>query len=134
MDERKIATWLANIDSNGASDEEFAETIVLSYMIWKTGNRNYQLTAEDMKNADTAELTGHIKMCLDEILFSEDADPSCWWKVRPKKPEAIWEIRRDGWFEYYGCSSCGHKLQLTIDETPLPNECPCCHKEMATEH
>ena len=37
-----------------------------------------------------------------------------------------WNVFNDGWFEYYYCSFCGHKQQLTIDKTPLPTICPKC--------
>ena len=38
----------------------------------------------------------------------------------------IWD---DGWFEYYYCVNCGHKQQLTMDKTPLPERCPKCGKK-----
>lgn len=85
MDERKMAEWLANIDSNGASDEGFAETIVLAYMIHKTGNKNYILTAEDMNNFDITEFSVKLQDTLREILHSEEIDPSCWWKKEKRK-------------------------------------------------
>lgn len=40
-----------------------------------------------------------------------------------------WKIFRDGWFEYYYCSACGHKQQLTICKDKLPSKCPKCKKK-----
>lgn len=80
MDMQEIASWLANPTGEGASDEEFAETIILAYKIWKTGNPKANITKDDMLNADTKTITSNIKQQLDEIIFSEEMDPSCWWK------------------------------------------------------
>ena len=41
-----------------------------------------------------------------------------------------WIAWHDGWFEYWRCSKCGHKQQLLINEKPLPEFCPECHKRM----
>lgn len=79
---KEIATWLANVEGEGASDEEFAETLILAQKMRQTQNRDTFLTADDMNNADTADISGHIKDCLDEILFSEEMDSSCWWKAK----------------------------------------------------
>ena len=40
-----------------------------------------------------------------------------------------WQIRGDGWFEWYECSECGHKLGLTCDvkRKDLPDKCPNCN-------
>ena len=80
MDIRELATWLVNADGNGASDEEFAETVILMHKIWKTGNPNVEITKEDMLEANTATIASHLKEWLDEIIFSTEMDPSCWWK------------------------------------------------------
>lgn len=32
----------------------------------------------------------------------------------------------DGWFDFWSCKRCGHRQQLVIDETPLPDSCPEC--------
>lgn len=40
-----------------------------------------------------------------------------------------WQAFRDGWFEFYVCPLCGYKLQLTIDNKPLPDMCPVCGKK-----
>lgn len=80
MDIREVATWLANIDSNGCSDVEFAEVFVLMRKIWETRNPDYNLTKKDMEECDVENLTGWIASCLDEILFSDEIDRSAWWK------------------------------------------------------
>lgn len=80
MDSRKVATWLANPTGEGASDEEFAETIVLAYKIWKTGNPRVELTKEDMINADIETITSDIEEILAEVIFSDEMDSGCWWK------------------------------------------------------
>ena len=80
MDSREVATWFANPTGEGASDEEFAETIILAYKIWKTGNPRVKLTKEDMINADTETIASNIKEILNEVIFSDEMDPSCWWK------------------------------------------------------
>jgi rubrerythrin len=45
----------------------------------------------------------------------------------------MWETFYDGWFEFYVCRFCGYKLQLTIDNKPLPDECPYCHAKNTTD-
>lgn len=35
--------------------------------------------------------------------------------------------RNDGWFTYYKCAECHHKLFLDKGE-PLPEDCPKCHR------
>ena len=77
---KDFALWLANPTSEGATDEEFAETIVLAHKIWKTGDPEADLTKKDMVKANTEEIAANIKEILDEIIFSKEIDPSCWWK------------------------------------------------------
>ena len=91
---KEIATWLANVEGEGASDEEFAETLILAQKMRQTQNKDTVLTADDMNNADTADISGHIKDCLDEILFSEEMDSSCWWKAKePEKRKKRYKAR-----------------------------------------
>lgn len=39
----------------------------------------------------------------------------------------IFRVTSDGWFTFWVCRVCGKKIQLTIDSTPLPDECPYCN-------
>lgn len=80
MSVREIAQWLANIDSNGCSDEEFAETFVLMFKIWKTQNNDYELDKKDMKEFDIDKFLEWLRICLGEIIQSEEIDVSAWWK------------------------------------------------------
>ncbi len=82
MNNREVAAWLANLDSNGATDEEFAEFVALAYLIWKTKDPNHELTKEDMQNLDVEDLTDSLKQVMNEIVFSEEMDQSCWWKQK----------------------------------------------------
>ena len=78
MDKNEIAKWLSAGGENGASDVEFAETMVL---LWKRQrNDKSDLTATDMKNFSTNDFCAWMKNCLDEIIFSEEIDSSAWWK------------------------------------------------------
>ena len=53
----EVATWLFNPNGFGATDEEFAETFVLAYKIWKEGyGVDGRLTVEDMYKYDTQEI------------------------------------------------------------------------------
>ena len=79
-DLKEVANWLANVDSNGANDAEFAETVVLAYKIWQTEDVNATLTKEDMLTADTKAITELLEAILDEIIYSNEADQECWWK------------------------------------------------------
>lgn len=72
--------WLANIDGDGAGDEEFAEFFVRFYKIWKTNNKYIELTKEDMLNFNVLEFSKWISNCLNEIIFSDEIDSHCWWK------------------------------------------------------
>lgn len=76
MDLRKIARWLA-LETD---DETFAEFFVTAYKMWKTNNIDVEITKETMQNIDTEKLTGELKLMLNEIIFSEEIAPSCWWK------------------------------------------------------
>ena len=82
MDVREVAKCLANADGNGFGDVKFAETFVLMYKIWKTNNVNYELTREDMNNFEIGEFKEWLTGCIAEILFSEEIDPSAWWKQK----------------------------------------------------
>lgn len=79
MNPKEVAEWLINEDGNGASDEEFAETIVYMQRIFK-GNKEDIKTAEDMTKIDTKEFSIWIKDCLDEIIFGTECNISAWWK------------------------------------------------------
>ena len=78
----EVAEWLVN----DASDEEYAEALVLTYIRWKHGvpKTTSELTKEDMLAADTQAIADMVKEALDEILFSEDIDPCAWWKEESK--------------------------------------------------
>lgn len=81
MNLKETAEWLAE----DASDEEFAEFLILAYKIWNSGDRNTTLTKEDMQNADIEAITSTLKNILDEIIFSDEMDTSCWWKESTEK-------------------------------------------------
>ena len=84
MDIREMAVWLANLDGNGATDEEFAEFFVLYNKIYRTGNPYATLEKEDMVNADVDSIMKSIKDPVDEIIFSEEVDISAWWKQKER--------------------------------------------------
>lgn len=78
----EIARVLSGTDEPIIGDTEFAEVCVSAFLKWKTGNADRELTAEDMRTVDTAELTGKLKDILDEILFGKDICSSAWWKEK----------------------------------------------------
>ena len=80
MDIREVATWLTNIDGNGASDEDFAECMVMMYKMFLTSDTNINVTAKDMLAFDVEAFTKWIKDCLVEIIWSDEMCTSCWWK------------------------------------------------------
>lgn len=80
MSVREIAAWLANVDSNGCTDEEFAEVFVLMYKMWRSEDPNTDLEKEDMLNFNEFEFTDWLKSCLGEIIDSDEIDQSAWWK------------------------------------------------------
>jgi hypothetical protein len=80
MDVREVATWLANVDSNGCTDEEFAEVFVLMYKMWRSKDSNTDLEKEDMLNFDEFEFCDWLRSCLGEIIDSDEIDQSAWWK------------------------------------------------------
>ena len=80
MDLVEVARWLANVDSNGCTDEEFAECMVRFYKMWKQCSNDITLTADDMWGFNTKEFGEWITTVLNEIIFNEYIDPSCWWK------------------------------------------------------
>lgn len=76
MKSTDIARWLAE----GCSDEKFAEIMVLFYKMNKL-NDSSDLTRDDMINADTSKICGHIKTILDEIIpLRSETDTQAWWK------------------------------------------------------
>lgn len=80
MSVKEIAAWLANVDSNGCTDEEFAEVFVLMYKMWHSGDPNADLEKEDMLNFNEFEFTDWLRSCLGEIIDSDEVDQSAWWK------------------------------------------------------
>lgn len=84
MNVSEIAAWLANVDSNGCTDEEFAEVFVLMYKMWKQTNADTTLETEDMLNFNAKEFGDWIGNCLNEIIYSEEVDQSAWWKQKGK--------------------------------------------------
>lgn len=80
MSVREIAAWLANVDSNGCTDEEFAEVFVLMYKMWHSEDPNTDLEKEDMLNFNEFEFTDWLRSCLGEIINSDEVDQSAWWK------------------------------------------------------
>lgn len=80
MSVREIAAWLANVDSNGCTDEEFAEVFVLMYKMWRSTDPNADLEKEDMLNFNEFEFTDWLRSCLGEIIDSDEVDQSAWWK------------------------------------------------------
>ena len=73
------ARWLANFDGNGASDEAFAEFFVTFYKMHKE-NKEAVPSSADMLEFNPDEFSSWIHEVLEEILFSEEIGPSCWWK------------------------------------------------------
>lgn len=63
-------------------DVRFAETLVLMYKMQNNwdNRENETLNSTDMQNADPDAITGFIRGCLDEIIYSEEIDASAWWK------------------------------------------------------
>ena len=84
MNPYSVASWLANIDGSGASDEEFAETMVILSRLNESNNKknDVQLNDLDMTSFDVDNFTGWINGCLDEVLFSKEFDESAWWKEK----------------------------------------------------
>ena len=72
--------YLANPDGNGATDVEFAETMVAWYLLQTNSKENNKLTKKIMRDFDTEACAKLMKDILDEILFSEEIDSSAWWK------------------------------------------------------
>ena len=74
----QVALWLQEGGEDGASDVEFAETMV---RLWKLQNNgNSELSKEDMQEFDTTKFCNWLESCLDDIIFSEETDSSAWWK------------------------------------------------------
>lgn len=80
MSVKEIAAWLANVDSNGCTDEEFAEVFVLMFKMWRSEDPNTDLEKEDMLNFNEFEFTDWLRSCLGEIIDSDEVDQSAWWK------------------------------------------------------
>ena len=92
----EVATWLFNPNGFGATDEEFAETFVLAYKIWKEGyGVDGRLTVEDMYKYDTQEIADCLQRCLHEIIYDEDVDESAWWKRDGKPKQEFWSPSDD---------------------------------------
>ena len=74
----EVAEWLVN----DASDEEYAEALVLTYIGWKHGitKRTDELTKKDMISIDPQDVSDMVYSCLWEIIFSDECDPNAWWK------------------------------------------------------
>ena len=84
MNIREMAVWLANLDGNGATDEEFAEFFVLYNKIIRTENPDVEITKEDMVFADVNSIMNLIWNPVDEIISSEEVDASAWWKQKER--------------------------------------------------
>jgi len=82
---RDAAEFLANVNSDGASDEKFAETVLLAYKMWKEGKSDVSLTKRDFLECDPEKISTTLKDILSEIIFSEDIDESAWWKVKEEE-------------------------------------------------
>lgn len=80
MNVREVATWLANVDSNGCTDEEFAGVFVLMYKMWKNNDPEAKVTKDDMWEFDESEFSDWIHETLWEIIESEETNQSAWWK------------------------------------------------------
>ena len=81
MDYREFAKWLANKDSNGANDYEFAEFFVyLKKVIEHDIQSPDDLTVDDMRNFDVEGFTKWLKESLYEIIFDEELCDGAWWK------------------------------------------------------
>ena len=94
LDNREVAEWLNNADGNGASDEDFVETMVFMYLINKgTKKPDENLTESDMRSFDTKEFTKWLKDVMDEILFSDEIDSSAWWKQNDQEKDIYWNGR-----------------------------------------
>ncbi len=77
----EVADWLANKDGHGATDEDFADCMVMFAKVWlNNADIGGGLTKEDMKKFKTDIFVKRLGEALDEILFSEGIDPSAWWK------------------------------------------------------
>ena len=74
----EVAEWLVN----EATDEEYAEALVLTYIGWKRGviKSIDELTKEDMTSIDPQDVSDMVYQCLDEILFGDEIDAGAWWK------------------------------------------------------
>ena len=80
MDLREVAAWLANVDGSGATDEEFAEAIVLAYKMWQENSTDIVLSESDMNKFSVDEFIADLADTLEEIIFCDDVCESCWWK------------------------------------------------------
>lgn len=80
MDVREVAAWLANVDSNGCTDEEFAEVFVLMNKMRDENKTDVDITQEDMLQFNEFEFCSWLKFCLGEIIDSDEIDESAWWK------------------------------------------------------
>ena len=80
MDVREVAAWLANVDSNGCTDEEFAELFVLMYKMWKNSDPEAKLTKDDMWEFNEFEFCDWLRFSLGEIISNDEIDQSAWWK------------------------------------------------------
>ena len=80
MDVREVAAWLANVDSNGCTDEEFAEVFVLIHKMWHSEDPNAELKKGDMLQFDEFEFCDWLRHCLGEIIDSDEVNQSAWWK------------------------------------------------------
>ena len=88
-----MAAWLVNLDSEGASDEEFAEFVITAHKMHETNDPKTQITKDDMMHADTSAIASHVERCLDEIIFGEECAQSCWWKQEDNiNSPKNWEI------------------------------------------
>lgn len=80
MNIKEVAAWLANVDSNGCTDVEFAELFVLMFKMWRSQNPNTELEKEDMLQFDEFEFCRWLRFCLGEIISNDEIDQSAWWK------------------------------------------------------
>lgn len=97
------AKWLARMSDAELSqeDREKYETELTAAMVlaWKMHN-NYRkinetyLTAYDMKNADSKEITSFLEDCLYEIIYSKEIDSSAWWKDKDIDAQKIGDYSR----------------------------------------